>query len=189
MPKGIYLRKSKTHCKFGHAFSEQNTYVDSRGSKTCKICRRKREFEYRKENREILRKRVTNWREEHQREWQENNREKTRIHTYTWKKRNPEKVRQQRYRRRFAELNQLGNFSNWMLPYYRYSQDSCCFYCNKKINPNLSAGEPSREILEHLIPLCREGLHCWTNTALACWRCNSRKGTKTIEEFMEDIRK
>lgn len=30
----------KTHCKRGHEFTEDNTYVDKRGSRTCRTCRR-----------------------------------------------------------------------------------------------------------------------------------------------------
>jgi hypothetical protein len=29
----------KTHCRHGHEYTEANTYVDSRGSRSCKTCR------------------------------------------------------------------------------------------------------------------------------------------------------
>lgn len=31
----------KTHCKHGHEFNKENTCTNSRGSRTCRICRRK----------------------------------------------------------------------------------------------------------------------------------------------------
>ena len=30
----------KAHCKYGHPFDEENTYIDTRGLRVCKICRK-----------------------------------------------------------------------------------------------------------------------------------------------------
>lgn len=35
-------RPLKTHCAHGHEFDKKNTYVDSRGWQTCRICAAKR---------------------------------------------------------------------------------------------------------------------------------------------------
>jgi hypothetical protein len=45
------LRKSD-HCKHGHEFTSDNTYIDPRGSRQCKQCRKeaKRRFENAKKN-------------------------------------------------------------------------------------------------------------------------------------------
>ena len=37
---GAKANKEKTHCSEGHRFSPSNTYVDSRGWRQCKACRR-----------------------------------------------------------------------------------------------------------------------------------------------------
>ncbi len=38
--------------------------------------------------------------------------------------------------------------------------------------------------MDHMVPLSRGGLHCWTNVCLACPPCNLSKHDKTAEEFM-----
>jgi len=38
--------RNKTHCKWGHEFTKENTYVDGRGNRTCKICRRAKDRFY-----------------------------------------------------------------------------------------------------------------------------------------------
>ena len=50
---GASLNRGKTHCKNGHEYTEENTYVNPRGSRTCKICSRKRG----KENMRVVRAR------------------------------------------------------------------------------------------------------------------------------------
>jgi len=35
----IYTRPRATACKRGHAFTEENTYTDKRGHRTCRMCR------------------------------------------------------------------------------------------------------------------------------------------------------
>lgn len=54
-----------------------------------------------------------------------------------------------------------------------------CFYC--KTNENLT--------IEHKIPLSKNGTHTEDNIVLACSSCNSRKGTKTDKEFLQQINK
>jgi group I intron endonuclease len=43
---GAKLNKNKTHCRNGHEFTEDNTYVNRRGSRECKICRQKSREKY-----------------------------------------------------------------------------------------------------------------------------------------------
>lgn len=35
--------RAKTHCAHGHPFNEENTYVDPKGWRHCRVCRRERE--------------------------------------------------------------------------------------------------------------------------------------------------
>lgn len=39
---GASLNKRKTHCRNGHEYTEENTYISPSGSRICKICSRKR---------------------------------------------------------------------------------------------------------------------------------------------------
>lgn len=45
-----------------------------------------------------------------------------------------------------------------------------CAYC---------AG-PAKTV-DHVVPICRGGSTSWLNTVAACWRCNNRKGGRTVE--------
>lgn len=42
-----WRRRAMTHCGEGHEFSRDNTYIDPKGGRICKICRRKRIRRYR----------------------------------------------------------------------------------------------------------------------------------------------
>lgn len=33
----------KTHCKYGHEYNEENTYINGKGGRICRICHRERE--------------------------------------------------------------------------------------------------------------------------------------------------
>ncbi len=103
------------------------------------------------------------------------NRERVKSRVKCWAKNNPEKVREYRRRRRARKLEQLGFFPSWLVRYYRYLQADCCYYCGIDISDSYQ--------VEHLTPLSRGGLHCWSNTVLSCQDCNYRKHTKTLEEF------
>ena len=37
--KGRHGQQRKTHCKHGHEFTPDNTFIDSEGSRRCRICR------------------------------------------------------------------------------------------------------------------------------------------------------
>lgn len=50
-----------------------------------------------------------------------------------------------------------------------------CQYCGRR--------RPSEDLsIDHVIPRSRGGRTSWTNCALACLRCNVRKGNRTVEE-------
>lgn len=40
------VRTPKTHCVHGHPYDEANTYVDRRGHRTCRECKRRQHREY-----------------------------------------------------------------------------------------------------------------------------------------------
>lgn len=44
---GLQRRGEWTHCKRGHEFTPDNTYLDPHGVRECRICKRRRRREYR----------------------------------------------------------------------------------------------------------------------------------------------
>lgn len=51
------------------------------------------------------------------------------------------------------------------------------------------SGSTKRLTLDHLIPRSKGGLHMWDNVVIACERCNSRKGDKTLGETGMQLQK
>jgi len=51
-----------------------------------------------------------------------------------------------------------------------------CIYCEKPI-------QFGKDTLEHKIPLSRGGTNLYENLAVACFRCNAQKKSKTPEEY------
>lgn len=50
-----------------------------------------------------------------------------------------------------------------------------CQYCGNKFSyGNLT--------MDHVVPKCKGGHRTWTNIVSACHKCNSKKGSKTVEE-------
>lgn len=35
--------------------------------------------------------------------------------------------------------------------------------------------------VDHVVPVCRGGASDWLNTVAACWKCNNRKGDRTVK--------
>lgn len=52
-----------------------------------------------------------------------------------------------------------------------------CYYCGIELDPSTNAS------IDHLIPQSEGGLHSLENVVPACRRCNSAKGTKSLEAF------
>lgn len=58
-----------------------------------------------------------------------------------------------------------------------------CYYCKRNAKKeNIRLG------LDHKIPRSRGGLHELSNIVVACGSCNSKKGTKTDEEFFASLK-
>jgi hypothetical protein len=57
-----------------------------------------------------------------------------------------------------------------------------CTYCRRK---GTAASDPDGKswVRDHIVPRCRGG-RAKNNLALACTRCNSQKGSKSVEDFL-----
>jgi hypothetical protein len=42
-------QREKTHCKYGHPFTPANTYIEPNGNRQCRVCKRERLREHRRE--------------------------------------------------------------------------------------------------------------------------------------------
>ena len=74
-------------------------------------------------------------------------------------------------------------FTN-VLPFTRenvYIRDQgCCQYCGKKVRLNSFT-------FDHIIPKCQGGKSWWTNIVIACSRCNSEKGCRSLKKYKRPL--
>ncbi len=192
----------KTHCKHGHEFTEENTYIrPDNKARVCRICVKLRSRKYSKANPEKRRKSQEKWAKENPGlasirsiKWNDNHPERTRtIHqkyymnnqeecrkrNEKWNKENTDKCKTYSRRRRACKLQQMGE---WPIPEATFIAELLethpfCYYCQEPLGDGYH--------IEHMIPLSRGGLHDYRNVVLSCPPCNMRKGTKTAKEFKE----
>ena len=181
----------RKHCRRGHPFDEENTYVAPKGKRLCRICKKESRRKWEAANSEKRREQRREWNEanpDYQREHNAANRENGSEYTRKWAKDNPEQRlalnRKYNRKRRALKLSQLGlweddSFIERQLFIY---QNGKCYYCGTRIN----LLDHKTFHLDHCTPLTREGKHCATNVVLACPPCNQSKATKTAEEFTDD---
>lgn len=113
--------------------------------------------------------------------WRSKNPGKYRKAVIESKRKNPAKYREISERKRARRLGQLGK----KLPNIKEMlglQKNKCYYCQVDLD---TTGYHE----EHKTPLSRGGLHSENNVCLSCPPCNSRKSTKTEEEFLTLFRK
>lgn len=48
--RGYDARKQKTHCKHGHEFTNENTYITSKNERQCRVCRKEALKKFRKKS-------------------------------------------------------------------------------------------------------------------------------------------
>lgn len=115
---------------------------------------------------------------EHIAEQRRGYREKNRAHLaecdLAWARANMGKAHEKCRRRRALKANAtIGPVDEAAI----YERDKVCIYC----------GSGEDLTLDHLTPLANGGAHTQDNLGVACRSCNSRKGTKTYEEFREEV--
>lgn len=181
------MMKTCTKCRQLKELTEFNRGAPSKDGyrSLCKVCHREYSRKYYEEHKEQCLEVVKDYRFKNraevlqkQHEWYERNCESVKKKAKEWAENNPIKVTEYNRRKKARKRNQFGSFATWMIRYYRVVQQDTCFYCGMDISEEYQ--------LEHMTPLSRGGLHCWTNTCLSCRDCNFRKHTKTLEEFVEE---
>lgn len=113
-----------------------------------------------------------------QRRWRAANAEKMREFRRQWAQAHPEKARQYANERRARKARAKGAHSEAEFAALVEWCEGRCAYCGQVV------ASPTRD---HLVPLSRGGTDSLSNLVPACKPCNSRKGTKTVEEFLGHI--
>lgn len=101
-----------------------------------------------------------------------------------------EYVDEQAQRRRLADRERASSYRQrgWRLSDREWSKISTliyqrdgrvCAYCGSTV------GHFS---IDHVVPVSRGGTHDIRNIVVACRRCNSAKGNRSLHEFMEGLR-
>lgn len=113
------------------------------------------------------------------RSWSQRNPENARKQAKRYAKRHPDKVLERNKRRRARERGAPGDYSRaeWFACLARWDYE--CAYCTL---PFTSDRLPTQD---HMLPLTRGGHHVDANIVPACRSCNSRKRTRTAEEFIK----
>jgi len=98
-----------------------------------------------------------------------------------WRKSNKEKVRISNNRRRALKENAEGSFTleEWLACIASYNHQ--CYGCLCVFD------EENIPTVDHSTPLSRGGSNYIDNIEPLCGKCNSKKGTKTKEEFLTKI--
>ena len=112
--------------------------------------------------------------------WRQNNPDKAKESVKRWQKSNPDKVKIIHKRKAFRKRNAEGNFTlkewNAKLEEYNYK----CAYCGCELSSDTIT-------VDHRIPLSRGGTNYIGNLVPACKSCNSKKHTKTSEEYLMQL--
>jgi 5-methylcytosine-specific restriction endonuclease McrA len=65
------------------------------------------------------------------------------------------------------------------------SQNWKCCWCG--CHTTEQRGKNNSTTVEHIIPRSVGGSDDWENLAMACHSCNSRRGSQTVQDFMEGV--
>ena len=114
------------------------------------------------------------------RKWQRKNPDKVKAWAKRWRDNNPDKVRLFSQKRDFRKRNAEGDFTlgewNSKLEEYNYR----CAYCGCELDTDIIT-------IDHVIPISRGGPNYIENLVPACRSCNSKKHTKTADEFLAEL--
>lgn len=102
--------------------------------------------------------------------YREKHREKYRLNTKKWIRENPNKVKAHHHNRRARKLAVPSDVT--AADIRRILSVTSCAYCLRDV------AECGRLVIEHIIPLSKQGPHIVANLTAACYRCNNWKKSK-----------
>ena len=59
-----------------------------------------------------------------------------------------------------------------------------CYLCGDDVLFSYHYNDPKYPTIEHVIPITKGGTHSWDNVMVACRDCNTRKKTKSLEDYL-----
>jgi 5-methylcytosine-specific restriction endonuclease McrA len=105
------------------------------------------------------------------------NPEAARTYDRTWRAANPE-ISRAKYQRRRARIKENGGtFTREEFYHMSLTQGGFCAYCQRQHDPDKLA-------IDHIVPLDQGGRHEAANIVLACPTCNSSKGNRTPDQWL-----
>jgi len=112
-------------------------------------------------------------------EWRKANAKAVAKYSNTAKGRANKRVQRSRRRARKLGAAHLGNYTQADAEKKLLMQACSCFYCLGDIHGGYH--------VEHMVPLARGGSNAADNICLSCGPCNLAKGTKTHDEYLEEM--
>lgn len=67
------------------------------------------------------------------------------------------------------------------------AQSGKCFYCCRQMGMRRRHANSAFATLDHVNPRANGGTRCEENIVLACRRCNEMKGSKTLDQFVDEL--
>ena len=102
-----------------------------------------------------------------------------------WVLNNPEKVRIYRHKRREWLIDTWDGHTVGDIKRLREQQFNECKYCGVEMND--INYDPAQWTIEHIIPRTKGGTNTLDNIVIACRKCNSKKRTKDLEDFLVEL--
>lgn len=112
-----------------------------------------------------------------QRTYYENNIEYFRTKNKTYSENNKEAILLKNRKRKEKIL--CDNITQNQVEELLLSHNNKCFYCHVDVKSGINLH------LDHMIPLCKGGVHSIDNLTPACNTCNLKKGRMTADEFLK----
>lgn len=110
----------------------------------------------------------------YQRDYYSKNTEKVEVRSKVYREANPERKWHCENRRRVRKYGNGGSHTLDEVQEKFANLGSACFYC----------GQPGKLTIDHDIPISRGGTDSIDNILPSCQPCNSRKNTKTAQEYL-----
>lgn len=156
-------------CKRGHIFTPDSTYIRPSGFRECKICKNNTRREWRSMNRD--KHRISS------KEWANKNKEKVAIKNKLWKLNNKETVnlykKAYRHNRRDKLSSVKLNYKEWKVLLDLFA--GLCPYCSTW----------GHELtVDHVVPVSKGGTNDINNLIPCCFKCNTLKGAKLLDEWL-----